>query len=280
MAYWLRRNDGKVYAYTRYTDGKYHKKPRQISRTETKKLDGQDDTQVEQWVRDYEFRWEKNEKFQPDQVLLSDELLSAYLEKYKLHLLKYRSKSTAFNRISTIRRYSIPFFLSQKPPMKDPQLWVGVSVKMLEYFEKEKLSWSMICAINTDLRGFYKYLIEEGIVQHGRMLLLRFPKKSEGDKETPLPFVVTPDEMLKFCSGVADPKVKLMGSLGYFFSLRPQEVFGLKKSDFIAKKEKVTTLDCVKHMTKSGLFAVGRSIEIFKGSIHPLFVIFKWISSD
>ena len=48
--------------------------------------------------------------------------------------------------------------------------------------------------------------------------------------------------------------MKLMGLLGYFFSMRPQETFGIRRGDFISKPEKVGVLDCVKYMTKAGLF--------------------------
>ena len=102
--------------------------------------------------------------------MLSDELLASYLEKYKQHLLKYRSKTTALNRASIIRRYVFPFFLSQSPPLKDPQLWTSVSVRLLEHLEKSGLGFSLVREINTGLKGFYKYLIEEGIVAHGQMV--------------------------------------------------------------------------------------------------------------
>src|SRR5687767_13363354 len=112
MAYWLPKGDGRIYVYTRYVNGVYQKKPKQIPREKTKELDAQSVVQIEQWVREYEYRWEKNTQFQPEQILLSDDLLSSYLDKYHKHLLKYRSESTADNRVSTVRRYSIPYFLA------------------------------------------------------------------------------------------------------------------------------------------------------------------------
>jgi hypothetical protein len=141
-------------------NGVYQKKPKQIPRSKTSQLDAQSETQIEQWVKDYESRWEKNTKFQPEQLLLSDEILSSYLDKYHKHLLKYRSRSTADIRVSIVRRYASPYFLDHKPPLKDPQQWVGISIHLLEHLEKKKLSWSLMAAITTDLRGFYKYLLK------------------------------------------------------------------------------------------------------------------------
>lgn len=255
MAYWNRKGKfGKVYVYSYYVDGQYQKKPKPLPREQTNHLDPLEDLQVQQWVDQWELRWEKNDKFQPTRILYSDDLITAYLEKYKAHLLKYRSESTALNRVSIIRRYAVPYFLSQNPPMKDPQLWVSVSIKLLEHLERQSLSWSLMAAINTDLRGFYRYLIEEGIVQHGRELPLRFPKKSEEDAATTLEFDLTPEAMLTFIAKQKDWRVKLMGLLGYFFSLRPQETFGIKRSDFISKSDLIANMDCTRRMSRAKLF--------------------------
>lgn len=253
MAYW-NRHKGHVYFYSYYVKGKRQKKPKQIPRKQYSELDGASDEVIEQWRLDWERRWEKNDKFDPESIILSDSLITSYLEKYKAHLLKYKAKSTAVNRISVIRRYAIPYFLNNNPPLRDPQQWISISIRLLEYLEEKKLSWSMMAAINTDLRGFYNFMIEEGIIQHGRALPLRFPKKTEEDKLSPLPYIIEPQAMLNWVNKQSNYNVKLLGLLGYFCSLRPQESFGLKRSDFHAKPSTLKDLDCVKVMEKVGLF--------------------------
>lgn len=52
---------------------------------------------------------------------------------------------------------------------------------------------------------------------------------------------------------ITDREIKLLSLIGYFFSLRPQEVFALKPSDFKAGSE-VKLLECSQAMTRSNLY--------------------------
>jgi hypothetical protein len=85
--------------------------------------------------------------------------------------------------------------------------------------------------INSALRGFWSWLQDERVVITGTPALRLRPHLRVAEA-TPLSREVTPKDVLDFSFGC--PEAELSGLLGYFFSLRPQEVFALKPSDFVA----------------------------------------------
>lgn len=95
--------------------------------------------------------------------------------------------------------------------------------------------------------AFWKWCCAAGHAA-GPLYVLRTGVKSN---PTPLKKVITPDEVIGW--EFRRPDLKLLSLLGYFFSLRPQEVIALKKTDFAAGSD-VAQLECCRVMATSGLF--------------------------
>lgn len=107
-----------------------------------------------------------------------------------------------------------------------------------------------IRAANIAFRKFYTWMIEEGIVPAVEFKL-RPPVGLGADVQLPRP--VEPKEVLEWSRRCTNPVVKFIGLVGYFFSLRPQEVFALRPQDFRTGEE-IGQLECVKVMKENQLF--------------------------
>jgi integrase len=103
---------------------------------------------------------------------------------------------------------------------------------------------------NISLLKFYRWLGEEGIVPAVE-LKLRSPISQRAKPQLLRP--VDPDEVLQWASSCPDEVVRFIGLAGYFFSLRPQEVFALRRKDFRAGAV-VEQLECIKAMNEANLF--------------------------
>ncbi|MFW7380287.1 MAG: hypothetical protein ACOH5I_15855 [Oligoflexus sp.] len=249
MAYWIKKGKG-VYVYTRSTPYSTSGEPKPLPRKETKHLDIQTNQQIDAWVRQFEIQYEG--KIHKDSILWSDSELSKYLNQYTAYLLsRGKDSETVKQHERYLRRNAIPFFLSFNPPQKDPITWHTVSPKMLNWLLERGETDSVIFRTNVALRGFYNYLQEESILPNHIILKLRNPVSEQ--TETPLKKIIEPDEMLRFANTCLTIEIKLIALIGYFFSLRPQELFALQKSDFMAGS-KASFLECSKAMTRHSLF--------------------------
>lgn len=247
MAYWQRRPQGYVYVYT-YEGGRLVALPRRT----VKHLDGEPDSNVEAWVRQYQEQWE-GKKLKPDQLLYDGSELSRNVKAY-LSFLRSRRKSmnTIKQYERMLMRFVIPFFLDGEPALNDPQQWPGKSIRMLPWLEEKDVTPPVINACNKALRSFYRYLSDEGIVQNGLELRLRAPLMEKSS--TPLRFTIEPNNVLDFAQSQPRIELKVIALAGYFLSLRPQELFGLRTGDFKAGSA-VTSLECSKTMAKLGLYS-------------------------
>lgn len=247
MAHWQRRNSGYVYIYTRKNG-----RQKALPRKQVKHLDGQEDHNIEAWVKQWEEQYE-NKTITPDKILFDNSELSQYIKAYLGYLKSRKRKAgTIEQHDRMLRRYVIPFFLENNPPLRDPQQWPGKSIKFLSWLEEKKVTAPVIHRCNVALKGIYNYLVDEGIVQTGLAIRLRHPVPDD-QSLTPLQFTLSPDEVLKFVNDTKVNQLKLMALLGYFFSLRPQEVFALQLSNFKASGKQLP-LECCKTMNKIGLF--------------------------
>jgi integrase len=70
-------------------------------------------------------------------------------------------------------------------------------------------------------------------------------------KKTPLLLALKPEEILAY--NPTRPDLRLFALLGYFFSLRPQEVVALTPRDFAAGTE-AAMKECAKVMAKAGMY--------------------------
>lgn len=263
MAYWsVKTVKGRRYVFVYYhRDGKTQQlKPRSLYKFLDAAPDHARDTYTVQVAAQYE-RTVKT----PAHILFSDDTLSKRIAAYHEFLISNRklARETAFKNESLLRRYVIPYFLSLEPPLKDPASWPGVSVRLLGWLQQctyrrrnceadIPLSTSTIRECNNALRSFWKWLAEEQLVP-GTQLLLRYPPAEDGDDETPLAYAITPQDVLDFVARQRSLEIKALVLLGYFFSLRPQEVFALRPADFVAGSA-AAELECCQAAQRAGLF--------------------------
>lgn len=203
---------------------------------------------IDTWVADWAAKNEKTKKPEAA-ILFSDDRLAKYIADYETYLRVRRGRSdkTYGNYSSWLRRYVVPYFLSLPQPLKDPQTWPGASIRLLDYLENRGCNPPLIRGCNNALRGLWTWLLEEHLVTGSEQLHLRAPLAEDDEGATPLPRPVPPEEVLQFVRTVtrkpakgkhkqsdAVRNAKLLALLGYFFSLRPQESFGLTPADFRA----------------------------------------------
>lgn len=251
MAYWNRKTiKGRsyVYVYTRKGGRQSQVKPRRLY----KHLDAAPDHNIEAWVRQWEVQYE-SPRVTPDHVLHHDDTLTRYIADYRTFLkdTQQLAPGTYQKYASLLTRFAVPYFLSQDTPLRDPQQWPGISVRLLDYLQAKQLSPALISEINLALRGFYAWLRDEGIVQTDVALRLRNARRR--DERTPLQHTLDPEQVLRFVASQSR-EVQILALCGYFFSLRPQETFGLKPSDFVAGT-RATEKDCGRAMSAADLYS-------------------------
>lgn len=243
--YWLRRRGGKVYVYGRGD--------KQVPRARTRHLDVEPDHNVQAWV-DQWARQYADAAHQAEHRLGSE--LAGCVERYLAYLRDEKQRHH-----DTVRwhgrhlRTAVEFFLAGDQPLTDPQQWPARARDLYPWLVERGASASVVTKTNVALTMFYTYLVEvERRVQPGLVLHLRTPlRKWTAEEETPLRFPVTPRALLDAAEG--KPRhIELVALLGYFFSLRPQEVFALRPSDFRAGSA-VEQLECAAKMREFGLYS-------------------------
>lgn len=245
MAHWHRQSGKYVFVFSS-KDGRNAKLPRAL----TRHLDGQPDWNVQAWVDN----WERtHERPKPPKDELTDGHLLRLITGYAAYL---KTRKKAPGTIQWHRQmlvdYVGPFFLNHEPPLSDINQWPGKSIKLLEYLTSRGASEATILRANTALRGFWSWLSDESLVLNGLAIRLRRPVVVK--KDTPLQFTATPARILKYVQSADDDRLRLMALLGFFFSLRPFEVFALRPIDFRAGKV-VEQLECCQAMARFGQFS-------------------------
>jgi integrase len=241
MAWWKERGKNhSVFVY--YIE---NGKQKTVGRAKTQALDKMSSQQRDEWVA----RWSKlNEvqKIRPDLTAVPNDW-QLLIDEFETHL---KEKNRNPKTIKDHRRHletSLPFFVSHG--CKTFADFPTVSRDLGEWLRKEAGKTSRrIHAINLSLKLFWTFLAEEKDLTVGSLRLRGGVKRSD---ETPLKFTITPEDILKF--NPARLEVRFFTLVGYFFSLRPQEILALKPSDFIAGS-KATELDASKAMADAGLY--------------------------
>jgi len=237
--FWQRRPDGRVYIYAR-ADGR----TRTLPRAQSKHLDSQPDEVVRVFVDSIRPRLAQERP-------VSDEGLTDLVARYRDFLVDCRlDANTIYNKTSPLLLHVIPFFITQAPPLLDPMQWKLSAPKLLQALRSKGLTDSVIQRTNGAFRGFWRWLREEGLVLADAELLLRSPRNES--RSTPLQFTLTPADVLAFAR-TAEPEIGFIALLGFFFSLRPQEVFAVTKGNFRAGS-KAAELECCKVMQHNNLF--------------------------
>lgn len=250
-----------VYVYY-MVDGKQTSVPRK----KTKHLDNEDDATIERWVAEYSRQYEKPKRKYDSVIREGDDIKKWIQGWYDQRLLKNRDEKTLRGYRSLLERHVIPFFFNQPSPMRDPNDWPTVSIRLLPYLQ-ERITAARIPHAYIALRQLWNYLDEEGIVITPRKLKLRNPAPIP--KKTPLRYVRTPDEILEWIENQPNRDLKLMALFGYFFSLRPYEIFAIKKVQIRAGST-AAKLECCKTMAGYGLFDKFAVYMEFARSTEPL----------
>ncbi|MBC7661805.1 MAG: hypothetical protein H7249_19085 [Chitinophagaceae bacterium] len=146
---------------------------------------------------------------------------------YQLQDLK-KHPYTVQPHAQNLIRFVLPYFFHEKAVASLDDM-KKFSVKM-HYFLRDELgiTATKIRYIQMSLSMFWRWLEEEQIVS-GRLILRR---ALQDRKTTPLQILPIPDKILTWQTPHEDLRLLLL--LAYFFSLRPQEIFALRPSDFSA----------------------------------------------
>lgn len=244
MASWQRKHGKYVFVYTRK-----HGKQSALARKLTRHLDLQDDSQIQAWVTAWSVLNESDAQV-PDDAAKTKLLTN--VEQFVAHLKNIqRSPKTVWEHRSCLLRFVVPFFTERKPPLFDVNTWPSASIRFQDYLKRQNVTQSNRIKATTALKQFYGYLQDEGIVNSQFSLRIRNPPRPF--KSTPLIRTVSPQDILEFARTCQDRESKLMALIGYFFSLRPYELFSLRRCDFSAGTT-VTVLECSRVFRDSGLF--------------------------
>jgi integrase len=247
MYFQRRKNRKGITVYYTAKDGRIKTVPRHF----LEHLDNEPDSLIDAWVRTNESRWDSAGE-SPLGLLLSDSHLEEMLKSWGSFREKrgYGIKNTRTRALHALHDDVFPYFLSHKPPLTDPNDWPKISFGLVEWQEKEGISEANRVHSRTALRKFWRWLADTRKILPGLDLPLDMTKRTA--KLTTLGYTLAPSEVLDFAKG-KPPHIQLMALVGYFASLRPQELFALRRSDFFAGKS-VVDKECCRVMAKYGLF--------------------------
>jgi site-specific recombinase XerD len=245
---WFSRRNGRLYLYFSENG-----KPRQVPVHLTRHLEGASDQEVKSWADYHESETKRTVKAPPP---MTNERITKSVDEFCTYLLsRGRDPSTVSHHRSSLLNSVVPYFLSKN--IEDVHAWPSASVKMLAALQERGLSHHQITKCNIATSLYWKWLTEEGLVHS--TINLRKPVNVKS--HTPLQNTLTPEQVWEWLdrpeldpeSLAHEPEIKLMCVLGYFFSLRPQEVFALRKKTFVAGKL-AKEIECGKVMAEHGLF--------------------------
>jgi integrase len=250
MAYWQRTSSGRVKVYL--TDGTYLPK-----RGLYEHLDNEPDHNVDSWVKDWAARSGNTtqDKTTPPIDSYWADLITGYIHTM-VNGRRKKSPKTASDHRKALAELIIPYF-TQACNRSNPNDWPMVADQFLAWAEGRGVSVHKILKANSALYGFWEYLRTKQKILQGLGIEMMVPALSE--EQTPLPRAVRPDEVLAYVAAVDQmfvpvgltvslaqlrQELKLMALLGYFFSLRPQETFALRRCDFVAGSKASEILAC------------------------------------
>lgn len=146
-------------------------------------------------------------------------------------------------------------FFAEAVKVSEAKDWPAYSIRFYNWLETvgnngKPATASQIKQANIAFKKFYTWLGEEGYVTP---LELKLRNAVSEVKPAVLPRPVSPSEVLAWAKKCDKPHVRVLGLVGYFCSLRPQEVFALVRSDFSAG-DSVVGLECSRVMRGAGLF--------------------------
>lgn len=223
-------------------------KNKPLPRDETRHLDGASDLQIKAWIQNYAAT--HGYKLHNEQHVIGDKwskLVATFLETPEV---TDKDIKTQWDYKRYLTQYVLVYFVN-KLQLTDPYQWTYKSGGLAAYLVNErKVSGHVVKRCNVALRKFWDFLIDTGEMHQSITLRLKTVKIEK--EETPLERVYTPDDVFKLASDL-EPDLRFAMLCGYFLSLRPQEIFALRASDFAAGSKAVDA-ECSKVMKEAGLY--------------------------
>lgn len=222
-------------------------KTEDVPRSLYKHLDGQPEHNVWHWIAQNLDRPETKPPMTGELSGLVERFITFYRDMLE------KSDQTYLEHRRHLLKHVIPYFLSQNPPLTDPNLWHSCSQQMTEYLLGEKkLTKGQIRRCNTALRKFYAWLNYAKITAVPT-ILVHPPASDKERKATPLKVFISPNQAVELARNEPDSDLRCILLFGYFFSLRPQEIFGVKVGDLRVGKL-VAQLEASKAMAGLDLY--------------------------
>lgn len=260
MAYWNRRRGREVTAY--YYDIN-QKKNVQVPRTETRHLDDLLDEDIDKWLEE----WEQSKGIarirSVQRVVLGTDELKRLIESHlEDHSIRRNTRDVTLNGYRYhFYTYIVPYFVSEKSE-KDVRKWYLHMDPFPMDLLKVGLHVKTVRGICQTLVRFGRYLVRQRVLSHP--WLIEMPRTRDRRK-VPLTRKLDPEQAIELASKL-ESKAALVVLLGYFASLRPEEIYALSVSDFITGQEARNRARAWKGLQKYGLGS-GLSIYITKTSL-------------
>jgi integrase len=209
-----------VYVY-RHENGKNIPLPRAL----TRHLDGKPDFEIDDWMRWYAALHSLDHRLPPKTgVPELNELVDRFLA-----FLKSQERNKVTINLHRIYLYDVLPFFKEKLNM---ETWYWEAGNLYDWMLENSWGVNKHNGANVSLRMFYRWLQERGLIKHRHALSLR--NRPLNRSKTPLKFTLNREDVLASILYMPYKELQMLALLGYFFSLRPDEVFGLRKEDFIA----------------------------------------------
>lgn len=193
----------------------------------------------------------------------SGSLLDLVDKFYQSMLSEGNARKTALAHRKCLLDLAIPFFTQMAPIKALPSDWWEKSAQLADFVTNQTGSPHQAQRANTAVKKFFEWLKVNFPKEYRHVMppyLKTVHRKSE---HTVLRVTLTPDEVLSSLTTDEDyDDVRLIGLIGYFSNLRPQEIFSLRPSDFVVGQT-AQDLDCCRRMQEHGLF--GRLAVSVKG---------------
>lgn len=241
MAYWQKKPNGSVAVY--YRDAST-RKLKALPRKQISHLDNMTDEEIELWVG----RWSNLHEVRKKRPDLQDTPipLQMLFDEFLAHLRQQGKRVTTENHHKWLLKLVGSYF--QDTPLT---AWPDISKHFYGHLRGKGVSTRTIKRAQQTLRLFWRYMYDTGRCDGE----LRMPRTgSPRQAGTPLQRLISPEEVIAFVISTGDERIRFMALVGYFFSLRPQEVIAVTMDNFVAGDE-ATRLECCKVMGRAGLFS-------------------------
>lgn len=262
MAHLVWRRGSKVYLY--YYDTKAGKLV-QVPRAVTKPWDGLPAEEVQALKRQWEDAHGQVRNRIERLSLGKDDKLRRLWDAYQTQRMRFkkRRESTAEKEQDVFESYICRFFVTTHQK-KDPTQWHALVPDFHNWLFELPIQDSYRRKILWTLERFGKYLVFSRVMTFP--FTIQTPTR-DNNKETPLKVRVAPDDLLQICrvhsfkrphkkhastKRVSRIHFKLAVLVGYFFSLRPEELWALEREDFLTGDQAAE-----RSKTYSGLRSIG-----------------------